>query len=75
MDIAANLGHDESIQMLKKCYKIGHVSKENFASALRSHHAAVEATKSPQREEASNHACTKVAANRTILSTYVVSLT
>lgn len=53
MIIAANLGHDKSIQVLKACYKQGHVSKEDFASALRSHHAAVEATKSPQREKAS----------------------
>ena len=29
--IAANLGHNESIQMLKKCYTHGAVSKEDFA--------------------------------------------
>jgi len=51
--IAANLGHDESIQMLKKCYKEGKISKEDFASALRAHQAAVNETKSPQREKAS----------------------
>ena len=28
--------------------------KENFAAALRAHQAAVDATKSPQREEAAN---------------------
>ena len=50
--IAANLGHDESIQMLKEFYKHGLVSKEDFAMALRGHQAAVDATKSPQREEA-----------------------
>ena len=48
--IAANLGHDESIQVLKKCYKDGFVSKEDLATALRAHQAAVDATKSPQRE-------------------------
>ena len=48
--IAANLGWDESIQALKACYKDGDISKEDFAAALRGHHAAVEATKSPQRE-------------------------
>jgi len=50
--IAANLGHDGSIQMLKGCYKHGLVSKEDFAAALRGHHAAVEATKSPKRDAA-----------------------
>ena len=50
--IAANLGRDESIQALKKFYKDGKISKERFAAALRAHHAAVDATKSPQREAA-----------------------
>jgi TPR repeat protein len=50
--IAANLGRDNSIKILKQCYVEGYVSKEDFAAALRAHHAAVDATKSPQREEA-----------------------
>eukprot|EP00984_Skeletonema_dohrnii_P021170 scaffold10510_cov84-Skeletonema_dohrnii-CCMP3373.AAC.4 len=50
--IAANLGHDGSIQTLKEYYKRGLVSKDDFAAALRAHHAAVEATKSPQRDAA-----------------------
>jgi TPR repeat protein len=50
--IAANLGHDKSIQSLKECFKARVVSKEDFAAALRAHHAAVDATKSPQREAA-----------------------
>eukprot|EP00984_Skeletonema_dohrnii_P025409 scaffold14570_cov90-Skeletonema_dohrnii-CCMP3373.AAC.2 len=50
--IAANLGHDESLIELKECYANGDVSKDDFAAALRSHQAAVDATKSPQREEA-----------------------
>jgi len=50
--IAANLGYDEAIQVLKEAYKDGLVSKEEFAAALRAHQAAVDATKSPQREEA-----------------------
>eukprot|EP00984_Skeletonema_dohrnii_P029170 scaffold19562_cov128-Skeletonema_dohrnii-CCMP3373.AAC.2 len=50
--ICANLGHDEAIKVLKECYKGGVVSKEEFAAALRAHQAAVDATKSPQREEA-----------------------
>ena len=50
--IAAKLGYDESLAALKELYKKGFVSKEDFAAALRGHHAAVDATKSPQREEA-----------------------
>ena len=50
--IAANLGLDRSMQELKKHYKDGLVSKEDFAAALRAHHAAVDAMKSPQREAA-----------------------
>ena len=50
--IAANLGYDKAIQMLKNCYISGHVSKEDFAASLRAHQAAVDATKSPLREEA-----------------------
>mmetsp|Transcript_3889 Transcript_3889/g.5660 ORF Transcript_3889/g.5660 Transcript_3889/m.5660 type:complete len:276 (+) Transcript_3889:67-894(+) len=33
--IAANLGYDKAIQMLKNCYIRGHVSKEDFAASLR----------------------------------------
>ena len=43
-----------SIKALKKCYQEGVVSKEDFAAALRAHHAAVDAAKSPQREAAAN---------------------
>ena len=49
---AANLGDDDSIEALKTGYKHGAVSKEDFAAALRAHHAAIIATKSPQREAA-----------------------
>ena len=50
--IAAKLGNDMSLENLKNLHKDGHVSEEDFAAALRGHHAAIEATKSPQREEA-----------------------
>jgi len=50
--IAAKLGHDGSLRTLKDWYRFGLVSKENFAAALRGHQAAVDATKSPQREAA-----------------------
>eukprot|EP00986_Skeletonema_menzelii_P004549 scaffold1561_cov129-Skeletonema_menzelii.AAC.2 len=50
--ISSNLGCNKSIKALKKCYAQGKVSKEDFAAALRAHQAAVDATKSPQRDEA-----------------------
>eukprot|EP00984_Skeletonema_dohrnii_P001170 scaffold359_cov83-Skeletonema_dohrnii-CCMP3373.AAC.1 len=50
--IAAALGHDGSLDALKDSYEDGLVSKEDFAAALRAHQAAIEATKSPQREAA-----------------------
>eukprot|EP00984_Skeletonema_dohrnii_P015641 scaffold6781_cov78-Skeletonema_dohrnii-CCMP3373.AAC.1 len=50
--IAANQGHNHSVGKLKKCYKEGSVSKEDFAAALRAHQAAVDAMKSPQRDAA-----------------------
>ena len=48
--IAANLGFEPSIVKLRGCYERGLISKEDFAAALRAHQAAVDATKSPQRE-------------------------
>ncbi len=48
--IAANLGHDDSLKQLKEFYSLGMLKKEDFAAALRAHQAAVDATKSPQRE-------------------------
>jgi len=53
--IAANLGYDDSIQRLKESYKDGLVSKEDFAGALRAHQAAIDASKSPQREAAEKY--------------------
>ena len=50
--IAANLGYNNSIKALKECYKHKVISKDCFAAALRAHHAAVKATKSPQRDAA-----------------------
>ncbi|KAL7531646.1 hypothetical protein ACHAXR_004147, partial [Thalassiosira sp. AJA248-18] len=50
--IAANLGHDGSMKQLKEVFTRGYVSKEDLASALRAHKAAVDATKSPQRDAA-----------------------
>jgi len=50
--IAAKLGFDASLETLKDAFGKGYVSKEDFATALRAHQAAVDATKSPQREAA-----------------------
>ena len=50
--IAAKLGYDTSLESAKSLYKAGLMSKEDFAAALRGHKAAIDATKSPQREEA-----------------------
>ena len=50
--IAAKAGHDDSLNVIKTLFKQGSVNKEEFASALRGHQAAVDAMKSPQREEA-----------------------
>eukprot|EP00984_Skeletonema_dohrnii_P025497 scaffold14678_cov75-Skeletonema_dohrnii-CCMP3373.AAC.3 len=53
--ISANLGDDESIKELMEYFKEGFVSKDDLAAALRAHKAAVDATKSPQREAAEEY--------------------
>jgi hypothetical protein len=50
--IAAKLGYDESLESVKNRYSVGDVSKDDYTGALRGHKAAIEATKSPQREAA-----------------------
>ena len=50
--IAAKLGYDKSLESVKTLYKAGYVSKDDFAAALRGYQAAIDLTKSPQREEA-----------------------
>ena len=50
--IAAKLGDDDSIKPLMAAYRVGFVSKDDLASTLRAHKAAVDATKSPQRDVA-----------------------
>ncbi len=50
--VAAKLGGDGSLERVEKAYKAGHASKEEFDAALRGYQAAIHATKSPQREEA-----------------------
>eukprot|EP00984_Skeletonema_dohrnii_P025439 scaffold14600_cov150-Skeletonema_dohrnii-CCMP3373.AAC.7 len=53
--IAAKLGSDESLAALKQLYENEFISKGDFATALRAHQAAVDATKSPQREAAEKY--------------------
>ena len=50
--INANLGCDASLKVIKDLFVKGKVGKEEYAAALRAHQAAVDATKSPEREEA-----------------------
>ena len=50
--IAAAQGNDDSVKMLTGMFRRGEVSKESLDVALRGYQAAVNATKSPQREAA-----------------------
>ena len=50
--ISANLGCDISLQQVKVLFIEGTVSKEDYAAALRGYQAAVNATKSAEREKA-----------------------
>ncbi len=50
--IAAKQGGDDALETLKDAYGKGLISKEDFAAALRGHQAAVDATKSLQRDAA-----------------------
>jgi len=50
--IAATQGNDHSIKALMDLFKEGCVRKDDLAAALRAHQAAVDATKSVQREAA-----------------------
>jgi TPR repeat protein len=49
--IAANMGLDESLKALWQYHAKGFVKKEDLTATLRAHQAAVNAAKSPQREE------------------------
>ena len=54
--IAAKLGFDTSLEVVKNLYKAGFASKDDFTKALRGYQTAIEAAKSPQREEAAKFA-------------------
>ena len=55
--IAASQGEDDSIKMLMKAFRQGFISKDVLAAALRAHKAAVDETKSPQREAVEELKC------------------
>ncbi len=48
--IAANLGHEDSMKVLWKFYSCGTITKEDLEATLRTHKAAIDATKSAQRD-------------------------
>ena len=50
--IAATQGDNDAMKALMTKFRAGNVSKEDLDTTLRAHKAAVDATKSPQREEA-----------------------
>jgi tetratricopeptide (TPR) repeat protein len=50
--IAAKLGHNVALERVEFAFRVGLLSKEDYEAALRGHQAAVDATKSEQREEA-----------------------
>ena len=53
--IAANLGYDDALEHVKEGFQMGIVSKEDFEVALRGHQAAVDETKSQQRDAAEEY--------------------
>ena len=50
--IAAKLGHDDSLDMVKSFFMRGLATKEDYANALRGHQSAAEEMKSHDRDEA-----------------------
>ena len=50
--IAANLGYEKSMKELWEYYSHGNITKEDLDATLRTHHAAINEMKSPEREAA-----------------------
>ena len=50
--IAANVGHEKSMKVLWEHYSAGNITKEDLEATLRTHKAAIDAMKSPEREAA-----------------------
>jgi TPR repeat protein len=53
--IASNLGYHDSLSNLKRLYAEGYASKEDYAGALHAYQAAVNATKSSDRDQAEEY--------------------
>ena len=49
--IAAKLGDDDALERVKKSFQLGLARKEDYEAALRGHQAAVDATKSSDRDK------------------------
>ncbi len=52
--IAANLGSEGAMKALWSCYSLGYITKEDLEATLRTHQAAIDAMKSPQRDAAAD---------------------
>jgi len=53
--IAANLGYEKSMKAIWWHYSAGRITKEELESTLRTHKAAIDATKSAERDAAENY--------------------
>ena len=53
--IAAKLGYNDALENLKRNFRKGFVSKDDYEAALRGHQAAVDAMKSEQRDAAEEY--------------------
>ena len=62
--IAAKLGHEGSMKTLWGLYSAGHITKEELESTLRGHQAAIDETKSAQRDAAEAYYRRKAASQR-----------
>jgi len=50
--ISAKMGHEDSVETIKKVFMQGNATKEQYAEALKGYQDAVEETKSHDRDEA-----------------------
>ncbi|EJK72957.1 hypothetical protein THAOC_05459, partial [Thalassiosira oceanica] len=55
--ISAKLGHDHSLNGIKKLFLAGLATKDDYASALRGHQSAIKELSSPDRDEAKALGC------------------
>ena len=50
--IAAGAGYNDSVKMIQQLYKLGHATKDDYASALQNYQACLDDIKSDQRDKA-----------------------